>query len=107
MTPNIFAEGVGRMPDGLALDVLGNLYCSCYASDDIHRIAPDGKVELFAHDPWAIKLSRPTNMAFAGDVMYVANFGRQTVSRADVGVAGQQLINQRGLTTESTESTEK
>ena len=52
------------MPDGLALDAEGNLFASCYASDDIHRIAPDGGKTLFAWDRWAILLSRPTNLAF-------------------------------------------
>ena len=103
----VYAENVGRLPDGLALDIQGNLYASCYASDDIHRISPrggggdgGGKVELFAHDRWAILLSRPTNMAFGvrdgdRDTMYVANLGRYTITRAKVGVAGQMLANQK------------
>jgi gluconolactonase len=78
----IFAENVGRMPDGLALDAAGNLYCTCYASDDIHRITPAGEKQLFAHDPWAILLSRPTNLAFHDGHVYVANLGRQTITRA-------------------------
>jgi gluconolactonase len=95
MQPEVFAENVGRMPDGLALDIYGDLYVSCYASDEIHRIGPTGKVDLFAHDPWAIKLSRPTNMAFRGETMYVANLGRQTITRANVGVVGETLVNCR------------
>lgn len=91
--PRVYAENVGRLPDGLALDETGNLYVSCYASDDIHRIAPDGTVSLFAHDPFAILLSRPTNMAFDGDTMYVANLGRTMITRAKVGVRGQKLAN--------------
>ena len=83
-TQSVYAENVGRMPDGLALDEAGNVYVSCYASDDIHRIAPDGRVERFAHDPWAILLSRPTNMAFSANdrMLYVANLGRYTIVRA-------------------------
>jgi gluconolactonase len=91
--PKVYAENVGRLPDGLALDSRGNLYVSCYASDDIHRISPDGKTTLFAHDPFAILLSRPTNMAFDGDTMYVANLGRTTITRAKVEVRGQPLVN--------------
>jgi gluconolactonase len=91
----VYAEDVGRLPDGLALDEAGNLYCSCYASDDIHRISPDGKKTSFAHDPFAILLSRPTNMAFDGEWMYIANLGRTTVTRAKVDVNGQLLANQR------------
>jgi gluconolactonase len=91
--PKLYAEGVGRLPDGLALDETGNLYVSCYASDDIHRIAPDGTRSLVAHDPFAILLSRPTNMAFDDEWMYVANLGRTTITRARVGAKGQRLVN--------------
>lgn len=94
----VYAEGVGRMPDGLALDSAGLLYASCYASDEIYRINAGGKLEQFAADRWAILLSRPTNMAFGvrdgdRDTMYVANLGRQTITRAKVGVTGQPLAN--------------
>jgi gluconolactonase len=95
----IFAEEVGRMPDGLALDEGGNLYASCYASDEIWRISREGKKELFAWDRWAILLSRPTNMAFDpldSEMMYVANLGRTTIARARVGVRGQRLVNWGG-----------
>jgi gluconolactonase len=90
-----FATDVGRLPDGLALDEAGNLYVSSYASDDIHRIAPTGDKTLFAYDPFAILLSRPTNMAFWDDWMYVSNLGRTTITRAKVGVRGQKLVNLR------------
>jgi gluconolactonase len=89
----VYAEDVGRLPDGLALDEAGNLYVSCYASDDIYRISPSGVKTLFAYDPFAILLSRPTNMAFDGDWMYVANLGRTTVTRAKVGTRGHPLVN--------------
>jgi gluconolactonase len=94
--PQIFVEGVGRMPDGLALDEIGNVYASCYASDEIWRISPAGEKCLFAWDRWAILLSRPTNMAFDPndpEMMYVANLGRTSVTRARVGVRGQKLAN--------------
>jgi gluconolactonase len=94
----VFAENIGRLPDGLALDSAENLYASCYASDDIYRIDLGGEEERFAFDHWAILLSRPTNMAFGvrdGDreTMYVANLGRQTITRVKVGVTGQLLAN--------------
>lgn len=91
----LFARDAGRLPDGLAFDVSGNAYVSSYASDDIHRLTPAGEKSLFAYDPFAILLSRPTNMAFDGEWMYVANLGRTTVTRAKVGVLGQKLVNQR------------
>jgi gluconolactonase len=89
----VYAESVGRMPDGLALDASGYLYCCCYASDDIHRIDAVGKVERFAWDRWAILLSRPTNMAFYEEYVYVCNLGRTTITRARAGVEGSPLAN--------------
>src|SRR5205814_10060785 len=91
----VYAEGVGRFPDGLALDQAGNLYVSCYASDDIHRISPEGAKKLFAHDRWAILLSRPTNIAFRDGYIYAANLGRRSITRAQVGFAGKPLANER------------
>jgi gluconolactonase len=92
--PEVYAESVGRMPDGLALDTEGNLFVSCYASDDVHRISPSGEMTLFAYDRWAILLSRPTNLAFQDGYIYVANLGRTTITRAQVGRAGKPLANQ-------------
>jgi sugar lactone lactonase YvrE len=88
---------VGRLPDGVVLDEGGTPYVSCYASDDIHCIDSSGRPTLFAYDPFAILLSRPTNMAFApdGEWMYVANLGRTTVTRAKVDVRGQKPVNLR------------
>ena len=85
----VYAEEVGRMPDGLALDAGGELFASCYASDDIYRISPSGEKTLFAYDRWAILLSRPTNMVFRDGYLYVANLGRTTITRAHVGRNGR------------------
>jgi gluconolactonase len=93
----VMAESVGRLPDGLALDTAGTLYVCCYASDEILTISPDGKRTQLAFDHHAILISRPTNIAFGGDDMdeiYVANLGRQTVTRAKIGITGQKLANQ-------------
>jgi gluconolactonase len=97
--PENYAVRVGRFPDGLALDLEGNLYVGCYASDDIHRISPAREQWLFAADANAILINRPTNLAFGGrnfDQLYVANFGRTTVTRAKVGRPGQPLVNLKG-----------
>ena len=94
--PDVYAEDVGRFPDGLALDVVGNLYVCCYASDEIWRIGPDRQKTLVAHDRWGILLGRPTNLAFGGknfDDIYVANLGRFTITRAKLGVSGQPPAN--------------
>jgi len=94
----LYASEVGRFPDGLALDADGNLYASCYASDEVWRIDPQRKKTLFAWDRWAVLLGSPTNMAFGGpenDEMYFANLARTTITRAKVGRQGQPLANHR------------
>jgi gluconolactonase len=94
----VYADQVGRLPDGLALDEAGNLYVACYASDEIWRIAPSHRATLLAWDHHAILLGRPTNLAWGGvrrDVLYVANLGRTTITRVHLaGVCGQRLANQ-------------
>jgi gluconolactonase len=93
----IYASGLERIPDGLAFDIHGNLYVSCYASDNIYRVAPDRKVSLLAYDRAGTILARPTNIAFGGpsnEYLYVANLGRWHINRVHLGVAGQPLVNQ-------------
>lgn len=94
--PEVYAEQVGRLPDGLALDADANLFVCCYASDEIWRIGHDRRKTLLAHDRWGILLGRPTNLAFGGknfDEIYVANLGRSTITRAQAGILGQPLAN--------------
>jgi gluconolactonase len=94
----VYADSVGRLPDGLALDEAGNLYVACYASDEIWRISPAKEKLRLAWDYHAILLSRPTNLAWGGqnyDVLYVANLGRDTITRAPlIRVRGQRLAHQ-------------
>ena len=94
----VYATGLERVPDGLAFDVEGNLYVSCYASDNIYRVSPQRKVELLAYDRDGTTLARPTNIAFGGpqnDELYVANLGRWHINRVKLGVKGQLLANQK------------
>jgi gluconolactonase len=93
----IYARGVQRVPDGLAFDIAGNLYVSCYASDNIFRVSPDRTVSLLAYDPDGTTLARPTNVAFGGpqnQFLYVANLGRWHINRVNLGIKGQTLVNQ-------------
>jgi gluconolactonase len=94
--PEIYAAGLARVPDGLALDALGNLYVMCYASDCIYRVSPQRRIELLAYDPTGTRISRPTNAAFGGpdsQDLFVAHLGRWHISRIHLGIAGQPLAN--------------
>lgn len=96
--PRLYASGLHRVPDGSALDAAGNLLVTCYASDNLYKVTPAGKVSLLAYDPQGTMIARPTNLAFGGpdfDQMYVANLGRWHISRAPAGGRGQLLVNQR------------
>lgn len=93
-----YAKGVGRFPDGMALDANGNLYVCCYASDEIWRVDRERRLTLVAHDRWGILLGRPTNLAFGGpnfDEIFVANLGRTTITRAKLGAQGLLPANLR------------
>lgn len=79
---SVVAVEVGRTPDGLALAPDGSLFVACYASDDVWRIDPEGNLRRYAHDPDAILLCRPTNLAIRDGWLYVANLGRTTIVRA-------------------------
>jgi gluconolactonase len=97
-TPYIFATGLHNIPDGAALDIAGNLYVTCYASHNVYRVSPAGKVALFAADREGTMLASPTNAAFGGvhfDELYFANLSRWHICRVPAGVKGQPLANQR------------
>ena len=94
----VYAENVGRLPDGLALDGEGNLYATCYASDEIHRFSPSGERAVVIYDRYALTVGGPTNVAFGGDNfedMFVANLCRYTITRFHLGRRGQPLANAR------------
>lgn len=92
--PEVYAEGLVRVPDGIAFDAHGNLYVTTYASNCIYRVAPDRKVELVCQDVENLLLCQPTNCAFGGanfDKLFVGNLGRDHISALDLGVKGQPL----------------
>ena len=90
----VFAEGLARVPDGMAFDSNGNLYVTTYASNCIYRVSNGGHVELFCQDVENLLLCQPTNCAFGGpdfDQLYVSNLGRDHISVLDLRVKGQAL----------------
>jgi sugar lactone lactonase YvrE len=92
--PEVYVEGLARIPDGIAFDAVGNLYVTTYASNCIYRISPGHKVELVCQDVENLLLCQPTNCAFGGpnfDPLYVGNLGRNHISVLDLGIKGQPL----------------
>ncbi len=87
----VFVEGIERLPDGLAFDVGGNLYISCYEPSRIFRARPDGRLELLVDDPEAHTMCHPTNCAFRGTDLFTTNLGRWHVTRVAVGAEGAPL----------------
>jgi gluconolactonase len=72
----VVVEQVERLPDGLALDVDGNLLISCYEPSRIYRRSASGDLALLSDDPDAHMLCHPTNCAFRGSELFIANLGR-------------------------------
>ena len=97
---SVAADGMHSVPDGLAFDAAGNLYVTCYASDCLYRVAPDGRSELLAQDIESLALNQPTNCAFGGpgfDRLYVANLGGRHLAMLDLRAKGQPLWAHQGL----------
>jgi len=97
-SPEVFAEGLARVPDGLAFDARGNLYVTTYASNCIYRLDQQGRAELLCQDVENLLLCQPTNCAFGGpnfDQLLVSNLGRDHISTLDLKIKGQPLWHQR------------
>ncbi|MFN8661775.1 MAG: SMP-30/gluconolactonase/LRE family protein [Thermomicrobiales bacterium] len=83
-----------HVPDGLAFDVDGNLYISCYTPDVIYRLAPDGELAIVADDWASVTFATPTNIAFCGPerrTLVVASLSRWHLTRGEMPIAGQLL----------------
>jgi gluconolactonase len=81
------ADLAHRLPDGLAVATDGALWVACYQPSEILRVA-DGAVEVMAEDPDAHVLCHPTNLAFAGSRLVIANLGRWHLSALETTSAG-------------------
>jgi gluconolactonase len=84
----------GTVPDGLAFDVEGGLWISCYQPNRVYRLAPGGAPELVVDDWSGWHVTMPTNLAFAGpdlDVLVLANLGGQHLCSFRPGVRGAPL----------------
>lgn len=91
-------DGLDRLPDGLAFAADGTLLITCYASDRIYALVPDGALSILAEDRGSIQLSHPTNCAFGGpafDELYVACYGLRHIARLRTGHVGRPLRHLR------------
>jgi sugar lactone lactonase YvrE len=90
----LFVKELREVPDGLAFDVQGNLYCSCYAPSRIYKIDPEGRVSVQAEDITSHALANCTNIAFGGpdfQTLLVANLGRWHIAKIQMDVRGAPL----------------
>ena len=89
--PETVVELSGALPDGLALDRDGVLYIACYEPSQVLRLRQDGALELFVADPEAHMLCHPTNCAFRGNQLFIANLGRWHVTVVETAATGLVL----------------
>lgn len=84
------------VPDGIAFDVEGNLYVTCYTPNVIFKVTPDRFTTAIVEDREAHTLSNPTNIAFGGkdlDQLFTANLGRWHITKIDIGIKGLPLVS--------------
>ena len=92
--PEIFAQFPDTVPEGIAIDSVGNVYVSCYRPDAIYRIDTSRNVELVIRDDTSEILNRVTNIAFPPDsspTIYFANMGGWHIGAVDVESGGMKL----------------
>jgi sugar lactone lactonase YvrE len=63
---SVLVELPRQVPDGVALDVDGDLYISLFNPNIIYRCRPDGTLVTLYDDWEQLKLIAPTNIAFGG-----------------------------------------
>ncbi len=81
----------GVLPDGIGFAADGSLYVACYEPSMVLRVDPDGRVGCLVRDAEAHALCHPTNLAFRGTTLLLANLGRWHVAAVEVGVEGASL----------------
>jgi gluconolactonase len=90
----VFAE-LPAGPDGIAFDADGNLWACMPPADEVHALAPDGRVVARLRCGTG---SMPSNCCFAADgtTLYVTAGATGALMAFDVGVAGLGLHSSRG-----------
>jgi gluconolactonase len=90
----VLVEIPRTVPDGIALDVDGNVWVSLYNPNIIYRYSSGAGLEVMYDDWEQLKLLMPTNIAFGGSdlkTLVIACLGGWNISTAAVDVAGLPL----------------
>lgn len=93
-TPEHVAALPQTVPDGLAFDVKGNVYISCYAPNRIYRFSPSDELDVLVEDWENTVIAGPANVAFCGanlDTLVISSLSRWHLTRVELGVSGQPL----------------
>lgn len=91
---SILVELPRQVPDGVALDVNGDLYVSLFNPNIIYRCSPDGTLVTLYDDWEQLKLIAPTNIAFGGEdlsTLIIASLCGWAVHTAPMAVPGLKL----------------
>lgn len=82
------------VPDGVAFDVEGNLFISCFNPNHIYRLDPAGELTVMYDDWEQLQLKAPTNVAFGGPdlkTLVIAGVAWRDLNTAPMDVAGLPL----------------
>jgi gluconolactonase len=85
----------GTVPDGLAFDIDGSLYISCWRPDRVYRRRADGTLEVFLDDPTAEFMNSPTNLCFGGRdlrTLYLASLCGWSIRELHADVRGHAIV---------------
>ncbi len=91
---SVLIELPRSVPDGLALDVLGNLYISLYNPNIIYRLSPAFELVTLVDDWQQLQLIAPTNIAFGGPDMktlIIASLCGWSIHTVAMPIAGLRL----------------
>jgi gluconolactonase len=90
-TRSVVVELPRTVPDGIAFDMQGNLYISCYNPNIIFRYGMDGKLVTLYDDWEQLMLVAPTNIAFGGadlKTLIIANLCGWNLVTAPMEITG-------------------
>jgi len=93
-------ENLGDLgfPDGIAFDEEGNLWVAFPAANSVGYIKPDGKLEIYVHDPAGSIIRHPANICFGGNerrTAYIGSLGGINIPFFEVPYPGVRLVHQK------------